>query len=806
MNNDFKISGNTITLDFPIEGMTCAACAGRIEKKLNSVPGVQAVVNFATETARVQVDDNGSDAETSTAKIIQAIEQAGYGVAPQSVDLNLIGMTCAACANRIETVLNKIEGVHATVNFATESAHANFQPGVVTPETLIAAVRRAGYDAAVKQEDDSPGKARREAAFKHERWMFIASALLTLPLLAEMFTMFGGAGAHQGLLPRWLQLALATPVQFWVGARFYKGAWYALRGGGANMDVLVALGTSMAWLLSAVVTLMGLHDQHVYFEASAAVITLVLLGKLLEAQAKGKTSSAIEQLIKLQPRSARVERDGNIEEIAIDKLKVDDIVIVRHGESLPVDGDVVEGHAAIDESMLTGESLPVSKDVGSRVYAATRNQDGMLKVRATGVGARTQLAEITRLVAAAQGSKAPIQRLADQISGVFVPVVLAISVATFALTWWVTGSFAPALIHAVAVLVIACPCALGLATPTAVMVGIGRGAQHGLLFRNAAALELAGKTQILVVDKTGTLTEGKPAVTDIVPAHGKTEIQLLEVAASLEQGSEHPLAKAVFAAAQKAGAKVRAIGNFQAITGCGVTATLDAKSARLGSPKWIAETAPVDHSAVNALAASGKTVVAVALEGEMLGYIAIADRLRSTSKQAVEKLRAMGIEIVMLTGDNTATAAAIAHEAGITNFRAEVLPQDKAKVVQELQTNDKRVGMVGDGVNDAPALAAANVSFAMGSGSDVAIEAADVTLMVNDLNAVAAAIDLSRATLAKIRQNLFFAFIYNVLGIPLAALGMLNPVIAGAAMAASSVSVVSNSLLLKRWKAKRADA
>ena len=787
---------HSLTLDFPIEGMTCAACAGRIEKKLNSLPGVSAAVNFATESARVEFDA----ALTQPAGLVEAIRQTGYSVPQQSIVLNLMGMTCVACAGRIESVLNRIEGVQATVNFATETARIVYQPGTATQQSLIAAVQRAGYGAEVRLEDDALGKARREAAFRHERTRFIIAALLTLPLLVEMFAMFGGG--HEGIVPRWLHLALATPVQFWIGARFYKGAWHSLRGGAANMDVLVALGTTMAWLLSAVVTLMGLIHQHVYFEASAAVITLVLLGKLLEANAKGRTSSAIEQLIQLQPRTARVEREGNIEEVAIDRLKAGDIVIVRNGESVPVDGEVIEGHAALDESMLTGESLPVGKDIGSRVYAATRNQDGMLKVCATGVGSHTQLAEITRLVAAAQGSKAPIQRLADRISGVFVPVVVAISVATFALTWWISGSFAPALIHAVAVLVIACPCALGLATPTAVMVGIGRGAQHGLLFRNAAALELAEKTQVLVVDKTGTLTEGKPAVTDIVPAPGRTEMQLLEIAASLEQGSEHPLAKAVLAAAEKAGAKTHAVADFSAIAGRGVTASIESKTARLGSPKWIGESVPVDENVVTKLASSGKTIVAVAQGDDLLGYIAIADRLRSTSKRALARLQAMGIEVVMLTGDNAATAAAIAHEAGIVNFRAEVLPQDKAKVVQELRAQGKRVGMVGDGVNDAPALAAADVSFAMGSGSDVAIEAADVTLMVNDLNAVAAAIDLSRATLAKIRQNLFFAFIYNVLGIPLAALGLLNPVIAGGAMAASSVSVVSNSLLLKRWKAK----
>jgi Cu+-exporting ATPase len=777
--------------------MTCAACAARIEKKLNSLPGVSAAVNFATESAHVEYDDS----TTLPAQLVAAIRQTGYTVPPQTLDLNLTGMTCAACATRIETVLNRLEGVQVNVNLATESAHIVYQSGAATPESLIAAVARAGYGAELRSEGDPLGKVRREESLRHERTHFIFAALLSLPLLAEMAAMAGG-GAHAEWLPRWLQFALATPVQFWIGARFYKGAWHSLRGGAANMDVLVALGTSMAWLLSSVVTVMGWHDQHVYFEAGAAVITLVVLGKLLEARAKGRTSAAIEELIQLQPRSARVERDGNIEEIAIDKLRTGDIVIVRHGESLPVDGEVVEGFAAIDESMLTGESLPVNKQTGSRVYAATRNQDGMLKVRATGVGTHTQLAEITRLVAAAQGSKAPIQRLADRIAGVFVPVVLAISIVTFALTWWLAADFTAAIIHAVAVLVIACPCALGLATPTAVMVGIGRGAQHGLLFRNAAALELAEKTQVLVVDKTGTLTEGRPAVAAALPRPGVDTAYLMEIAASLEQGSEHPLAKAVLADAKTRGIGLRSVENFSVTAGSGVAATLDGATARLGSPAWIAGFAGRDDDTVAQLAAEGRTVIAVALGEKLLGHIALADRLRDSSRAAVQRLQGMGITVVMLTGDNQATAAAIACAAGITEFRAEVLPQDKAGVVRELQAQGKRVGMAGDGVNDAPALAAADVSFAMGAGSDVAIETADITLMTSDLMAIAAAIDLSRATLAKIRQNLFFAFIYNILGIPAAALGFLNPVIAGGAMAASSVSVVSNSLLLKRWKAK----
>lgn len=571
------------------------------------------------------------------------------------------------------------------------------------------------------------------------------------------------------------------------------------------MDVLVALGTSMAYCFSAVVTALEL-DQHVYFEASAAIITLVLLGKLMEARAKGKTSEAIEALIKLQPKMARIERDGETLEVPASSLQVNDVFIVRPGENLPVDGVVIEGASSVNESMLTGESLPVGKQVGAKVFAATQNVNGLLKCRATSVGTHTQLAAIIRLVEEAQGSKAPIQRLADTISGIFVPVVVVISLLTLGVTWWLTHMFVAALINAVAVLVIACPCALGLATPTAIMVGTGRGAQIGVLVKNAAALEHAEKIQTLIVDKTGTLTEGKPEVTDIIPAHSISAQELLQTAASLEQGSEHPLARAVLDSAQKQQLSLRAITDFSAIAGSGITARINGVQYLLGSPKFLAQQGVVlEEKPVAALQNEGKTVVAVASGAEntprLLGYLAIADRLRATSIKAIKQLQAMGIDVVMLTGDNTMTAAAIAQQTGISHYRAEVLPQDKAAEVTKMKNSGKFTAMVGDGINDAPALAAADVSFAIGAGSDVAIETADITLIRNDLMSVADAISLSRATLRKIRQNLFFAFVYNTLGIPLAAAGMLNPVIAGAAMAMSSVSVVSNSLLLKRWQA-----
>ncbi|MDD5403124.1 MAG: heavy metal translocating P-type ATPase [Sulfuricella sp.] len=785
-------------IELPIAGMTCAACSTRLEKNLNKLPGVKANINLAAEKAQIEYDPDQATPEG----LIQAIAKTGFSVPPRQLQLALEGMTCAACATRIENALNKIEGVTATVNFATETAHISYTPGTTSPEQLIAAINKTGYGAHESGESSREAeRARRAAAYRKELRVFWLSAALAVPLVVQMGFMF--SGRHEDVIPRWLQFALATPVQFWAGKRFYVGAWHALRGGGANMDVLVALGTSMAWAFSTVVTLWVL-PQHVYFEASAAVITLVLLGKLMEARAKGKTSAAIEELIKLQPRTAWVERDGKIQEVDIGSIKLGEIFIIRAGENVPVDGEVIEGNSSVAEAMLTGESLPVSKARGAKVYAATQNQDGMLRCRATGVGAHTLLAEIIRLVEQAQGSKAPIQRLADVISGIFVPTVVVISLATFALWWWLGGSFTAALVNAVAVLVIACPCALGLATPTAIMVGTGNGARAGILVRNAAALERAEKIRTLLVDKTGTLTEGKPAVTDIVPVGGMAEPELLRLAAALEQGSQHPLAQAILARAREQGLDLPDVTSFQSLSGKGVSGIIAGKTCHLGSPALMLEMGLAPEAArLQQMQSQGKTVVCLAQDSTLVGYLAIADRLRDSSPRAVARLQSMGIEVIMLTGDNHATAQAIANRAGISSFRAEVLPRHKAEEVERIKTGGKIVGMVGDGINDAPALAAADVSFAIGAGSDVAIEAADITLMRNDLNSVADAISLSRATLGKIRQNLFFAFIYNILGIPLAALGMLNPVIAGAAMAMSSVSVVSNSLLLKRWKAQK---
>ena len=714
--------------------------------------------------------------------------------APQIVELALEGMTCAACASRIERTLNRLEGVEASVNYATETAQVAFQGSATTVDSLIAAVARAGYGAHLHEAGTvADHEADRRAALRQ----FLVAAAFTAPFLADMAWMFTGAAHH--LLPPWLQLALATPVQFVSGARFYRGAWHALRGGAANMDVLIAIGTTMAYAFSAVVTLWSL-DQHVYFEAGAVVITLVILGKWLEARAKARTSAALRSLAQLQPRVAWLETPAGLKEVPVEQLQRGDLFVVRPGDSVPVDGEVLDGGSSVDESMLTGESMPVAKATGAKVFAATVNGAGLLKCRATGIGRETVLAGIIRLVALAQGSKAPVQALADKVSAVFVPAVVAVAVVTFGV-WLVLGSFETALVRAVAVLVIACPCALGLATPTALMVGIGRAAKAGILIRNAEALERAGAMTTLLLDKTGTLTEGKPGVTRIAPAPGVTETDVLRVAAALERGSEHPIARAVRERAAAAGIETALPGEFRAVSGKGVAGVVDGVPARLGTAEFVAEIGvPVDAAQLASFRHAGETVVVVAAAGRLLGFVLVADRLRATSREAIARLRALGIEIVMISGDHEATARAVAAQAGIDSFRAGVLPAEKAAEVAARRRAGEVVGMAGDGINDAPALAAADVSFTLAGGTGVAIDTADVTLMRDDLRALADAVELSRRTVAKVRQNLFFAFVYNVLGIPLAALGMLSPVIAGAAMAFSSVSVVSNSLLLGRWR------
>ena len=718
----------------------------------------------------------------------------------QTVEFALSGLACAACAARVERQLNRLPGVEATVNFAAERAHVRFSPGATGVEQLIETVKKTGFTATVSTYATRDAeKARQAAAGKEETRRFLIAAVLTLPLLAQMPFMLAGEGQHD-ILPRWLQFVLATPVQFWIGWRFYRGGFSALRGGTGNMDVLVALGTSMAWGYSAVVTLAGLAHYHVYFEASASVITLVLLGKRLESRARAKTATAIESLARLLPRTAHIERDGALVETPVAELIPGDIFIVRAGDAVPVDGEVLGGESHVNEAMLTGEAMPVAKTVGGKVYAATLNGNGLLRCRATGVGAHTLLAGIIRLVGEAQGSKANVQRLADRVAAVFVPAVTGIALLTF-LAWWVfAGDFTAALVNAVAVLVIACPCALGLATPTAIMVGTGQGARRGILIRNAQALELAEKIETLAVDKTGTLTTGTPAVTGVFPVRaGVDEARILLLAARLEQASTHPLAAAILAFAREYPLEIPPLADeARTVPGGGLHGVVDGDAIHVGSTSWLA----AQGIAVPAIppALTGQSVVAVAANGEVLGLIGIADPLRESSRLAVSHLNRLGVEVVMLTGDNPDTAAAIAREAGIARFAANVLPGGKAAAIEALKISGKRIGMAGDGINDAPALAAADVSFAMGAGADIALQAADITLMKNDLNGVADAIALSRATLAKIRQNLFWAFIYNILGIPAAALGFLNPVMAGAAMALSSVSVVSNSLLLKSPK------
>ena len=724
-----------------------------------------------------------------------SFELAGDGAgATCTLDLAIAGMTCAACSTRLERVLNAQPGVEARVNLATEKARVTYRTGLIDEAGVIAAVARTGFSASpITETSRAEEKARKAAEYQHELRVFAISALFTLPLLAQMIPMLAGAH-HVSWMPPWLQWLLATPVQFWAGKRFYTGAWNSLRGGGANMDVLVTLGTSAAYFFSVYMVLLG---GPLYFEASAAVVTLVRLGKLLEARAKSRTSGAIEQLIGLQPRTARVECDGKATEIEAALLKAGDIVLVRAGERIPVDGVVRDGASSVDESLLTGESLPLAKRAGDRVHAGTQNLDGLLRVRAEGVGAHTQLMEIVRLTEAAQGSKAPIQQLADRISGVFVPIVIAIALATFAGRWLASGDFTQSLIPAVAVLVIACPCALGLATPTAVMVGLGRGAQLGILVRSAEALERAEKLSVLALDKTGTLTEGKLALLGIEAEGGLNDDGALRLAASLEQGSTHPLALALLEAAQARGLAPAPMTAFANEPGDGVSGEVAGRRLRLGTAEW---TTPVGQSQPDKMSNTSMTTIWLADETALLARFSLADRLRPSSSPAVARLKALGIRAIMLTGDQEAAAAAIAREAGIAEWRARVKPQDKAAAVAALKAEGQVVGMAGDGVNDAPALASADVSFGMAAGSDIALEAADITLMRSDLNGVADAVALSRAVMKKIRQNLFFAFAYNVLALPLAAAGMLNPVIAGAAMALSSVSVVSNSLLLKRWK------
>ncbi len=714
----------------------------------------------------------------------------------QHAELQIVGMRCASCSTRLEKSLNQLPQVNAVVNLATEKASVTFDPNLTNVEELIKTVSDTGFDAHVAR-DFAAEKMERAKIFRKEKLEFFIALALITPMLLEMFLMLFDVHFN---VPTWLQWLLATPVQFWAGMRFYRGAWGSLKHGSGNMDLLVALGTSASYFLSFFIMVLDIH-QPVYFEAGATLITLVLLGKLLEAGAKQKATSALEALFHLQPKIAHVERDGVVIDVPVGQFRPDDIFIVHPGESVPVDGIVLEGATSLDESMLTGESLPQAKGVNDKVYAATVNQQGMLKCRAIAVGSRTQLAAVIRLVEQAQGSKAAIQRMADKISAIFVPTVLVLATATFFYWLNVEGEFSYSLINAVSVLVIACPCALGLATPITIVVASGLAANNGILVKDASALERAHKLSVLVLDKTGTLTEGKPSVAEVRPSATSGVGELLRIAASLGQHSTHPLSVALQDYAQTQDVMPRPITDFNEISGKGLRATIDSEHYAMGSPTFVAEQGvKLDDPSITALQQQGRSIIAVAHDQTLLGLIAFSDQLRPTSIVAVARLREMGIRVVMLSGDNDATARAVAQQAGIDEYQAEVLPQDKARYVNSFKGKNQIVGMVGDGINDAPALAIADVSFAMKSGSDIAIEAADITLMRNDLSSVADAIDLSRVTLSKIRQNLFFAFAYNVLGIPLAAMGLLNPIIAGGAMAMSSLSVVSNALLLKQWR------
>ncbi|WP_336783796.1 heavy metal translocating P-type ATPase [Paenibacillus illinoisensis] len=813
-----------------ITGMTCAACSTRIEKGLSRMEGVQqASVNLAIEQASVTYDPK----TVSVNALRDKVEALGYGTVTESVDLDITGMTCAACSARIEKGLSRLPGVsRANVNLALETGHVEFAAGALKPSDITAKIKQLGYGAEVQQTQEETSSVR-ERELQRKKWKWMISALSSIPLLWAMvghFSFTSWIWVPDLFMNPWFQLVLAAPVQFVIGWQFYVGAYKALRNGSANMDVLVALGTSAAFFYSLYLTLtsgmvpptaamdhggMGtsagatMPSVELYYETSAILITLILLGKWFEAVAKGRSSQAIKSLIELAPREARVIRDGQEVVVPAAYVAVGDIVLVRPGDSIPVDGVVEEGQSSVDESMLSGESLPVDKKPGDAVTGATLNKNGALRLRATRVGSDTALSQIIKVVEQAQGSKAPIQRIADVISGIFVPIVVGIAALTF-LIWYLfasPGDFAGSLEKAIAVLVIACPCALGLATPTSVMAGSGRAAEYGILFKGGEHLESTQQIQTVVLDKTGTVTQGKPVLTDVITAQDWTEAELLKWVGAAEQSSEHPLAEAIVAGIRDKGIVLSQSEQFENIPGYGVRARVQGQEILVGTRRLLAdahvEVSEATARQMNELEELGRTAMLIAVDGRWAGIVAVADTIKDTSREAIQRLQALNIDVIMITGDNERTARAVAEQAGIHHVLAEVLPEGKAAEVKKLQDSGLKVAMVGDGINDAPALATADIGMAIGTGTDVAMEAADITLMRGDLNSIADAIEMSRRTMGNIKQNLFWALGYNVIGIPIAAVGFLAPWLAGAAMAFSSVSVVLNSLRLQRLKLER---